>query len=140
MGGLSNSYVAALCAVSAAAGAAAAAAVLLLRQQQQQQQQRKQQDVSEHCPGPESRMAGLSAGCEGCPSRSLCLAAKGGTAATGAATAGEAAAEKEPKNAEVAEKLRGVRKKIIVLSGKGGVGKSTVTSQLGQTHGLGFRV
>ncbi|CDJ44535.1 nucleotide-binding protein, putative [Eimeria tenella] len=90
-------------------------------------------------------MAGLAAGCEGCPGRSLCLAAKGGAAAAAAASAaaepGAAAAaesaqqqqQQQPKNPEVAQKLKNVKKKIIILSGKGGVGKSTVASQLGWT-------
>lgn len=36
--------------------------------------------------------------------------------------------------AEVGEKLRSVKHKIIILSGKGGVGKSTFTAHL--AHGL----
>ncbi|CDJ62273.1 nucleotide-binding protein, putative [Eimeria necatrix] len=166
MAGLSRGSVAALCAASAAAGAAAAAAVLLLcrcqqqqqqqqQRQQQQQQQQQQQDISESCPGPESQMAGLAAGCEGCPGRSLCLAAKGGAAAAAAASAAaepEAAAaadaakqqqqqQQQPKSPEVAQKLKNVKKKIIILSGKGGVGKSTVASQLGSgIGGLGRKV
>ncbi|KAL8450138.1 hypothetical protein Emag_003382 [Eimeria magna] len=160
MASLSRGSLVALCAASAAAGAAAAAVGLLLYQQQQQhllqqQQQRKsrqnhqreeeeqQQEIAESCPGPESQTAGLAAGCEGCPGRSLCLAAKGGDAAAaaaaaaagaaadpGAASSGKAAAGKPPKNAEIAEKLKGVKRKVVILSGKGGVGKSTVASQL----------
>jgi Mrp family chromosome partitioning ATPase len=34
---------------------------------------------------------------------------------------------------EVAEKLKGVKNVILVLSGKGGVGKSTVSTQLALT-------
>ncbi|KAL8438850.1 hypothetical protein Efla_000768 [Eimeria flavescens] len=147
MSGLSRGAVVALCAASAAAGATAAAAVFLVRQQQQQLQQQQQQplqqeeeeglqETADSCPGPESRTAGLAPGCEGCPGRSLCLAAKGGDAAAAAGAAAAAATRtatatgKQQKSPEIAEKLQGVKKKLVILSGKGGVGKSTVASQL----------
>ncbi|KAL8434379.1 hypothetical protein ACSSS7_003205 [Eimeria intestinalis] len=157
MANLSRGSVVALCAASAAAGAAAAAAGLLLYQQQYQklrqrqpreeEEEQQQEEIAESCPGPESQTAGLAAGCEGCPGRSLCLAAKGGDAAAAAAAAagaaaagriapaaeGKHAAPRPPKNPDIAEKLMGVKRKVVILSGKGGVGKSTVASQLGFT-------
>ncbi|XP_026191289.1 cytosolic Fe-S cluster assembly factor NUBP2 homolog [Cyclospora cayetanensis] len=169
MAGISRGRVAAFCAASAAVGAALTAAALLCFQHripsqrpqgggtqrerlEEEEEEAQKQEISASCPGPESAVAGLAAGCEGCPGRSLCLAAKGVAAAPNGAAASGAPEEasrdtaattglRQPKNAEIAAKLRGVRKKIVVLSGKGGVGKSTVASQLGWTlNSLGFSV
>jgi len=72
--------------------------------------------IPEHCPGPESSGAGKGEACEGCPNQSICASGE--------------AAKKDPGIAQVADKLRNVKKKILILSGKGGVGKSTVSAQL----------
>ncbi|XP_025104461.1 cytosolic Fe-S cluster assembly factor NUBP1 homolog isoform X2 [Pomacea canaliculata] len=76
-------------------------------------------NASEHCPGTGSESAGKVAACQGCPNQSLC-----------------ASLPKEPDQAiqEIQQKLSCVRHKIVVLSGKGGVGKSTFTAHL--AHGL----
>uniref|UniRef100_A0A0V0G9M0 Cytosolic Fe-S cluster assembly factor NUBP1 homolog n=1 Tax=Triatoma dimidiata TaxID=72491 RepID=A0A0V0G9M0_TRIDM len=68
-----------------------------------------------HCPGTQSEKAGKVSACAGCPNQSLC--------ASGAA-GGRDDAEM------VRAKLSSVKNKIFVLSGKGGVGKSTFTSLL----------
>uniref|UniRef100_A0A171AIL9 Cytosolic fe-s cluster assembly factor nubp1-like protein n=1 Tax=Triatoma infestans TaxID=30076 RepID=A0A171AIL9_TRIIF len=68
-----------------------------------------------HCPGTQSEKAGKVSACAGCPNQSLC--------ASGAA-GGQDDAEM------VRAKLSSVKNKIFVLSGKGGVGKSTFTSLL----------
>eukprot|EP00158_Paraphelidium_tribonemae_P001444 Partr_v1_DN24410_c0_g1_i1_m66371 putative Component of the cytosolic iron-sulfur (Fe S) protein assembly (CIA) machinery. Required for maturation of extramitochondrial Fe-S proteins. The NBP35-CFD1 heterotetramer forms a Fe-S scaffold complex, mediating the de novo assembly of an Fe-S cluster and its transfer to target apoproteins len=76
----------------------------------------KPADAPESCPGPSSETAGKQAGCEGCPSQKFC--------ATG---------EKPPVDPDlalIADRLSTVKHKIIVLSGKGGVGKSTITTML----------
>lgn len=70
----------------------------------------------EHCPGPESQRAGADSACAGCPNQSIC--------ASGAA----AIPDETPRI--VAERLHDVKHKILVLSGKGGVGKSTFSSTL----------
>jgi Mrp family chromosome partitioning ATPase len=77
-------------------------------------------DANEDCPGTGSAKAGKSSACDGCPNQAKCAT-------------GEAAAP-DPSVAEVANKLKNVEHKILVLSGKGGVGKSTVSAQL--TFGL----
>jgi Mrp family chromosome partitioning ATPase len=77
-------------------------------------------DANEECPGLGTRNAGKSSACEGCPNQAKCAS-------------GEAAAP-DPSVAAVAERLKEVKHKILVLSGKGGVGKSTVSAQL--TFGL----
>ena len=77
-------------------------------------------NAPEACPGTSSADAGREAACEGCPNRAAC--------ASGAAK--KAGEETDADAMRVAERLRGVRRKILVLSGKGGVGKSTFAAQL----------
>ncbi|PHH72403.1 hypothetical protein CDD80_4564 [Ophiocordyceps camponoti-rufipedis] len=69
----------------------------------------------EHCPGPESQQAGKADSCAGCPNQAICASAPKGP---------------DPDVALVTARLEQVRHKILVLSGKGGVGKSTFTSLL----------
>ncbi|KEP63349.1 UNVERIFIED_CONTAM: cytosolic fe-s cluster assembling factor nbp35, putative [Hammondia hammondi] len=77
----------------------------------------------EECPGVSSAEAGKSDACAGCPNRSLCA---------GGAAAQAAVAQKSAAN-EVAERLSSVKRKVMVLSGKGGVGKSSIASQIAWT-------
>ncbi|XP_045932189.1 cytosolic Fe-S cluster assembly factor nubp1 isoform X2 [Micropterus dolomieu] len=74
------------------------------------------EDAPEHCPGTTSEQAGKSSSCQGCPNQKLC--ASGATKAP------------DPAIAEIGEKLSAVKHKILVLSGKGGVGKSTFSAHL----------
>ncbi|KAL4893478.1 P-loop containing nucleoside triphosphate hydrolase protein [Aspergillus ambiguus] len=69
----------------------------------------------EHCPGPESEQAGKGDACAGCPNQSICSTAPKGP---------------DPDVELITERLSDVRHKILVLSGKGGVGKSTFSSLL----------
>lgn len=71
----------------------------------------------EHCPGVESTDAGKGSACAGCPNQSLC-------------STGNASEAKDAYLSVVTERLRDVKHKLLVLSGKGGVGKSTVTNLL----------
>ncbi|KAI7867751.1 cytosolic Fe-S cluster assembly factor NBP35 [Spinellus fusiger] len=59
----------------------------------------------EHCPGPESERAGKEDACAGCPNQTLYIAL-------------------------ITQRMENVKHKILVLSGKGGVGKSSFTTQL----------
>uniref|UniRef100_A0A671RGR9 Cytosolic Fe-S cluster assembly factor nubp1-like n=1 Tax=Sinocyclocheilus anshuiensis TaxID=1608454 RepID=A0A671RGR9_9TELE len=77
-------------------------------------------DAPEHCPGTSSDQAGKSSACQGCPNQNIC--------ASGAAKAPDPAIE------EIRQKLTSVNHKILVLSGKGGVGKSTFSAHL--SHAL----
>lgn len=69
----------------------------------------------EHCPGPESEQAGKSDACDGCPNQQICASAPKGP---------------DPDIPLIAERLTGVKHKVLVLSGKGGVGKSTFSALL----------
>jgi Mrp family chromosome partitioning ATPase len=69
----------------------------------------------EHCPGPESSQAGKADSCAGCPNQAICASAPKGP---------------DPDIPLISARLEGVKHRILVLSGKGGVGKSTFTSLL----------
>ncbi|XP_051168639.1 cytosolic Fe-S cluster assembly factor NUBP1 homolog [Leptopilina boulardi] len=71
-------------------------------------------EAPEHCPGTKSESAGKVSACAGCPNQSAC--------------ASGATKQEDPGKALVKERLSSVKNKILVLSGKGGVGKSTITS------------
>ncbi|RKP24609.1 P-loop containing nucleoside triphosphate hydrolase protein, partial [Syncephalis pseudoplumigaleata] len=65
--------------------------------------------------GTASEQAGKADACAGCPNQQLCATAPKGP---------------DPDIAVIRDRLATVRRKILVLSGKGGVGKSTFTGQL----------
>ncbi|KAK2584913.1 hypothetical protein KPH14_002509 [Odynerus spinipes] len=71
-------------------------------------------EAPEHCPGTRSEQAGKASACAGCPNQTLCSSG--------------ATKQPDPGIELVKERLSTVKYKILVLSGKGGVGKSTVTS------------
>jgi Mrp family chromosome partitioning ATPase len=79
----------------------------------------KPANANPECVGTKSEQAGKAAGCAGCPNQNACSSG--------------AMKEIDPALAVVADKLSAVKNKIIVLSGKGGVGKSTVASQVAFT-------
>ena len=68
------------------------------------------------CVGPDSADAGKAASCQGCPNAQICASRPKGP---------------DPDLATITERLALVRHRILVLSGKGGVGKSTLTKELG---------
>ncbi|XP_075152447.1 NUBP iron-sulfur cluster assembly factor 1 [Haematobia irritans] len=67
----------------------------------------------ENCPGTQSANAGLGSACQGCPNQQICSDPNKKL--------------EDPGKALVAEAMKDVRNKLLILSGKGGVGKSTVT-------------
>ena len=67
--------------------------------------------------GTESELAGKSDACAGCDNQAIC--------------ASEATKLPDPSLPFIKQRMSGVKRKILVLSGKGGVGKSTFTAQLG---------
>lgn len=89
----------------------------------------KPANANEHCPGTQSKEAGKGNACEGCPNQKICASGKG--------------AEQDPSLPNIREKMNKIKHKILVLSGKGGVGKSTVSSQIalllaGQGYDVGL--
>jgi len=68
-----------------------------------------------NCPGTQSDNAGKSSACEGCPNQKICSSTPKGP---------------DPDIGQIVERLGNVKHKILVLSGKGGVGKSTFSAQL----------
>ena len=65
------------------------------------------------CVGPASKDAGKAIGCRSCPNQPVCAAGAG-------------RAVEDPTTGLVYQRLASVKNVLIVLSGKGGVGKSTV--------------
>lgn len=91
------------------------------------------ENANASCVGPDSEKAGKASGCAGCPNQNICATGKlqeGGSAGGGSGSAGGAKPAENDAAVLVSEKLKNVRRKILVLSGKGGVGKSTVCAQL----------
>jgi len=68
-----------------------------------------------HCPGTQSDDAGKASACSGCPNQSTCASTPKGP---------------DPDIQQIVERMTTVKHKILVLSGKGGVGKSTFSAQL----------
>ncbi|XP_013171984.1 PREDICTED: cytosolic Fe-S cluster assembly factor nubp1-A [Papilio xuthus] len=81
------------------------------------------ENAPNHCPGTQSEDAGKASACAGCPNQNIC--------------ASGVPAGPDPAIELIKNRLSNVKHKILVLSGKGGVGKSTLTSLLG--HGLAAR-
>uniref|UniRef100_A0A453P0V1 Cytosolic Fe-S cluster assembly factor NBP35 n=1 Tax=Aegilops tauschii subsp. strangulata TaxID=200361 RepID=A0A453P0V1_AEGTS len=73
------------------------------------------EDANAHCPGTQSEEAGKADSCAGCPNQQICATAPKGP---------------DPDLVAIAERMATVKHKILVLSGKGGVGKSTFSAQL----------
>jgi Mrp family chromosome partitioning ATPase len=73
-------------------------------------------DIPSDCPGIGSENAGNGTPCAGCPNQKFCLSGE--------------KAPTDPSILLVSERLKSVKSVILVLSGKGGVGKSTVAAQL----------
>ncbi|KAH8111031.1 P-loop containing nucleoside triphosphate hydrolase protein [Phellopilus nigrolimitatus] len=74
------------------------------------------ENAPEHCPGVESELAGKSDACAGCANQEICSSNK--------------PKGPDPALPLIRARMANVRRKILVLSGKGGVGKSTFCAQL----------
>lgn len=74
------------------------------------------ENAPEHCPGTESEEAGKASACAGCPNQDACASAPKGP---------------DPDLPVIQQRMSRIQHKILVMSGKGGVGKSTFTAQLG---------
>ncbi|KAG1760126.1 P-loop containing nucleoside triphosphate hydrolase protein [Suillus occidentalis] len=74
-------------------------------------------NAPEHCPGTESELAGKADACNGCANQEIC--------------ASNTPKGPDPALPFIRDRMSTVKHKILILSGKGGVGKSTFTAQLG---------
>ncbi|CAF0793653.1 unnamed protein product [Didymodactylos carnosus] len=70
-------------------------------------------DAPESCPGTSSTMAGRTSACAGCPNQSICSSG--------------IARKPDPDLITIQQRLSSIKHKILILSGKGGVGKTTVS-------------
>ncbi|KAI5954906.1 NBP35 [Candida jiufengensis] len=70
----------------------------------------------EHCPGPKSDLAGKDDACKGCANQEICSS--------------QLPKGPDPDLPLIYKRLSNIQHKILILSGKGGVGKSTFTSML----------
>ena len=77
------------------------------------------------CVGPTAESAGKNSACEGCPNQSAC--------SSGAFNSPEAKAKAQQEVVALKSSLANVSHVVLVLSGKGGVGKSTTAVGLAQT-------
>mmetsp|Transcript_30551 Transcript_30551/g.67135 ORF Transcript_30551/g.67135 Transcript_30551/m.67135 type:complete len:390 (-) Transcript_30551:275-1444(-) len=82
-------------------------------------------NANEGCVGPTSSDAGKASACAGCPNQSAC--------STGKFSSPEAKAAQEAEADQIRAALSNVSHALLVLSGKGGVGKSTVACQMAHT-------
>lgn len=63
------------------------------------------------CPGIDSENAGVADGCKGCPNKSICSSQQSNQL------------NQEQESIEIANRLKNVKNIILIMSGKGGVGK-----------------
>jgi Mrp family chromosome partitioning ATPase len=82
-------------------------------------------NANEGCVGPQSSNAGKSSACDGCPNQTQC--------STGQFSSTAAQNTKNIEHENIRNALSNIGHVILVLSGKGGVGKSTVCCQLAHT-------
>jgi len=74
------------------------------------------ENANKGCVGPSSDSAGTANACAGCPNQNACASGKG--------------KEVDPAVDLISRKMANIKHKILILSGKGGVGKSTFSSQI----------
>mmetsp|Transcript_23991 Transcript_23991/g.52998 ORF Transcript_23991/g.52998 Transcript_23991/m.52998 type:complete len:316 (+) Transcript_23991:133-1080(+) len=90
-------------------------------------------NANAECVGPASADAGKSSACDGCPNQKAC--------GSGAFNSPEAIARAKAETTKLETSLENVSHTVLVLSGKGGVGKSTVSCQLAHTlASMGYAV
>jgi NUBPL iron-transfer P-loop NTPase len=80
-------------------------------------------NANAECVGPSSAAPGKAASCAGCPNQSACAAGP----------SPEAISAQAAETAQLQAALSCVFHVVLVVSGKGGVGKSTVAAQLALT-------
>mmetsp|Transcript_1709 Transcript_1709/g.3119 ORF Transcript_1709/g.3119 Transcript_1709/m.3119 type:complete len:448 (-) Transcript_1709:84-1427(-) len=84
-------------------------------------------NANEGCPGTSSKSAGKVSSCEGCPNQAACASGKGSSGGADLSV--------------INDRMACVKHKLLVLSGKGGVGKSTVSAVISRHLATkGYRV
>ena len=73
-------------------------------------------NANDECVGPESEKAGTASSCDGCPNQDVCKSGE--------------PKKVNPALAKVERTMAKIKHTVLVLSGKGGVGKSTTSAQL----------
>jgi Mrp family chromosome partitioning ATPase len=86
-------------------------------------------NANDGCVGPSSEAAGKASACEGCPNQGAC--------STGAFNSPEATQKEQLERESMERSFENVSHVVLVLSGKGGVGKSTLAAQM--SHSLASR-
>ena len=81
------------------------------------------ENANEQCVGPSSENAGKASSCSGCPNQQACSSG----------SLSSSLKENENTNNHINDRMLLVKHKLLVLSGKGGVGKSTCAAQLAYT-------
>jgi len=90
-------------------------------------------NANAECVGPDAAGAGKASACDGCPNQKAC--------GSGAFNNPEAKAKALEEKTKLKTSLENVSHTILVLSGKGGVGKSTVSCQIAHTlASMGYAV
>jgi Mrp family chromosome partitioning ATPase len=87
-------------------------------------------DANEGCVGPTSTSAGTSSACEGCPNQSACAS---GQFRDNNSNSSDNNNNNDETLLKLKQSLGCVSHVILILSGKGGVGKSTLASQISHT-------
>ena len=80
-------------------------------------------DANEGCVGPAAPTAGKASACEGCPNQDACASGK----------TKKMMEKQEMEEQDMKTALSNIEHVLLVLSGKGGVGKSTVSCQMAHT-------
>ncbi len=83
------------------------------------------------CPGTDSEDRGKGTACQGCPNQTVCASTpKGPDPGIINSFFGNYDSNCFIDIGEIVERMSTVKHKLLILSGKGGVGKSTVSAQL----------
>ena len=87
-----------------------------MKEEKKEEKKTPEKVVQESCPGPNSEMTGKADACKGCPYVAECMAS--------------VQYKDSPEFMKIGKAMKGIKHIILILSGKGGVGKSTLATQI----------